>query len=173
LELFVLQVGCQLVLGSVFLQAGYYKATHPKAFSAALLTYSFGSTVRKIVVMAVPPFEVIIGTFILIGLTLPISAAIAAFFVVACSIVLLMFRQNEMESCGCIGHFFDPHSKSKLVLRNVVFLSGLLLLLIADHIAVSWPAYQAAMTVSIVTILALPLARHLVLSSRAPSVPAS
>jgi hypothetical protein len=170
-ELSILAASCHFLLGLAFFLAGFRKIVRSPAFRRALLTYSFAPSVRQSLMVALPPLELVVGALILAGIALPVVLITSGVLLVLFSIAVVGFRQAQTEDCGCFGRLFDPHSKPKLLLRNLLLLAAVALALSVDTSVDEWPVYSAIAFLGIAAVFLSPLVRHLLLSSRQVVMP--
>jgi hypothetical protein len=83
------------------------------------------------------------------------------------SVATLIFRRREAQGCGCIGRVFDPHSKPKLVLRNIVLVAVSPVILTGASAPTDLVFHRLVPATFCVVILGAPSLKHLLLVWRA------
>jgi uncharacterized membrane protein YphA (DoxX/SURF4 family) len=130
----------RLLLGAVMVFSGAVKITDPELFGMAIARYDIlPELLVPYAATVIPALEFVIGLSILIGFRARASAFIAvlimAMFIVAISINLARGRQIE---CGCfhsrlLGFSFAETVSPWLVVRNMIFLTGFLIVFRAER----------------------------------------
>ena len=112
-------------LGALLVIAGLLKVTHPADLAAAITAYRLGlpPEVVAAIALALPPFEILLGGYLIAGLLLPLSSAIAAgvlalFTLLVASVVV----RGLPAPCGCFGPGDNEPATWLTVLRDVAFL---------------------------------------------------
>jgi uncharacterized membrane protein YphA (DoxX/SURF4 family) len=120
----------RVVLGAVFVYAGYVKLRVPWAFFAMSIDAYHIVPFRYLhpLAVAIPWFEVAVGLLLILGRFLRFSAAVvsltlATFF----AAMLHAFLNHQAIDCGCFSPGGDPISKWTL-LRDGSMLAGSLFL---------------------------------------------
>lgn len=115
----------RLVLGGIFIWAGADKILHPAAFAQAINNYQIlpGKTIN-LTALILPWVEVLLGTFLVLGVWLPGSVAVAnvLLLVFLGTLVFNVARGLDVH-CGCFSSSTegDPATLWYL-LRDTVFL---------------------------------------------------
>lgn len=112
-------------LGLLFIAAGALKIGHASDLAATITAFGLGlpGTLVAIVAVALPPFEVLLGVYLVGGWLLPATSAIAAgllaiFIVVVASVV----ARGLSVSCGCFGSADSAPATWWTVVRDALFL---------------------------------------------------
>jgi uncharacterized membrane protein YphA (DoxX/SURF4 family) len=116
----------RLVLGGIFIWAGADKILHPAAFAQAIYNYQILPTeMINLTALILPWVEVLLGTFLVLGVWLPGSVAVAnvLLLVFLGALVFNVARGLDIH-CGCFSSSTegDPATLWYL-LRDMVFLS--------------------------------------------------
>ena len=119
---------CRLVLGGLFVFAGYTKLKNPFLFEMAVDAYRILPPALVIIVArGLPWFEVVLGVMLLAGWQLKYFATLAAlllgFFVV---IMGITYSRGTEANCGCFG-FGEPIGPLTLARDSLLFAMGLFL----------------------------------------------
>jgi uncharacterized membrane protein YphA (DoxX/SURF4 family) len=115
----------RLVVGSVFLAAGILKVAHPADLAAAITAYKTGlpPPVVAVLSLALPPFEVLLGIYLIAGLLLPTSSLVAtAMLAVFAAIIASAVARGLSAPCGCFGPADNAPATWMTVLRDVALL---------------------------------------------------
>ena len=101
----VLQWICRIVLGALFVYAGYTKVTHHLLFAMTVDTYQLLPVWGVRLVAAVLPWlEIVLGALLLVGWKLQyfgtFTALLLAAFIAAMSIT---YARGIEANCGCFG----------------------------------------------------------------------
>jgi uncharacterized membrane protein YphA (DoxX/SURF4 family) len=118
----ILQWGCRLFVGGLFVFAGFSKLGHPFEFEMAIESYQILPVWGVIAVARMlPSLEVLLGVLLLIGWKLhwfsSIATALLAFFLATMAIT---YSRGVEATCGCFG-MGEPVSPRTL-LRDTLFL---------------------------------------------------
>jgi uncharacterized membrane protein YphA (DoxX/SURF4 family) len=114
----------RLALGGLFVTAGALKIGHPADLAAAITAYRLGLPPPLVaaLALALPPFEILLGIYLIGGLLLPVSSAVAlgllAFFTVAVASVV---ARGLSAPCGCFGPADSAPATWLTVLRDLAF----------------------------------------------------
>lgn len=117
----------RLVIGGIFLAAGILKIGHPAALAAAITAYQVGLPPVFVagLALALPPFEILLGIYLIAGLLLPLSSAVAALMLALFSaIVASVVIRGLSAPCGCFGPGDTQPATWMTVLRDVSLLIG-------------------------------------------------
>lgn len=115
----------RVAVGGLFLVAGITKIGHAADLASAITAYRLGLPPPLVAVMAValPPLEILLGMYLIAGLLLPFSSAIAvtllALFTIAVASVVV---RGVSAPCGCFGPGDNQPSTWLTVVRDVCFL---------------------------------------------------
>ena len=96
----------RLIVGLVFIFAGVAKIGHAEDFASTIVAFRFNlhPTFVGFTSLALPPFEVVLGAYLLLGWQLRIASAVAvallAVFTIALSSVVI---RGIPTPCGCFG----------------------------------------------------------------------
>lgn len=129
-----LSLVARLVLGGVFLYAGASKVFDAGGLAASIRSYGLGLPEWFVALSAhaLPPFEVLLGLYLIAGLFTGASAWAASGLMVVFTLALLQGALRGLEvDCGCFGPAVSGGSSLWLdVLRDLGLLAlGLLLAL--------------------------------------------
>lgn len=112
-------------LGLLFIAAGALKIGHASDLAATITAFGLGlpGTLVAIAAVALPPFEVLLGVYLLGGWLLPMTSAVTAglltvFILVVASVV----ARGLSVSCGCFGAADSAPATWWTVLRDALFL---------------------------------------------------
>jgi uncharacterized membrane protein YphA (DoxX/SURF4 family) len=117
----------RLVVGGVFLAAGILKLGHPADLAAAITAYKTGLPPPLVAVLslALPPFEILLGIYLIAGLLLPISSLVAAVvLMIFTGIVASAVARGLSAPCGCFGPADTAPATWWTVARDAVLLAG-------------------------------------------------
>lgn len=96
----------RLVLGGVFLYAGASKVFDPGGLAASIRSYGLGlpEWVVTLSAYALPPFEVLLGLYLLVGLFTKASAWVTNGMMILFIVALAQGTLRGLEiDCGCFG----------------------------------------------------------------------
>lgn len=96
-------IAFRVVVGSIFVLAAIAKLPRRRAFEAAVASYAIGPrAVSAVVARALPPFELVCGTLLLLGLATRVAAGLlaAALVVFAVAVAVNLARGRAID-CGC------------------------------------------------------------------------
>jgi len=100
-------VALRIVLGAIFIYAGYIKLRDPwQLFAASIMSYEIVPvSVAEIIAKAFPWFEIVVGVALLIGWRLLPPAAVTTALLLAFFNFMLWraFLQGKEIDCGCFG----------------------------------------------------------------------
>ncbi len=113
---------CRLVVGGIFLLAGYTKIMAPLAFVHAVYDYELlGPRAGLVLAAGLPWIEIFVGLLLVFGLMLPGASALAtaflAMFVGAQGWAL--WRDLAID-CGCFGFGAEPVSTATLLRTSIL-----------------------------------------------------
>jgi len=115
----------RILLGLLFVAAGVLKIGHASDLAATITAFGLGlpGTLVAIVAVALPPFEVLLGAYLIGGWLLPATSAVAAallsvFILVVSSVV----ARGLSVSCGCFGLADSAPATWWTVVRDALFL---------------------------------------------------
>jgi uncharacterized membrane protein YphA (DoxX/SURF4 family) len=115
----------RLGLGALFIIAGALKLSHAPDLAAAITAYRLGlpPTVVAAMALALPPFEILLGMYLITGLLLPVSSTIALVtLALFTAIVTSTVVRGISAPCGCFGPGDNSPATWLTVLRDVSFL---------------------------------------------------
>ncbi|MBS0195227.1 MAG: DoxX family protein [Planctomycetes bacterium] len=128
----------RLLMGGLFVFAGYVKLSNPQLFAFSVAAFDVfpkdaGHAV-KLVAFAVPWTEIIAGTLLILGLWTRAAALVFSLLLLAFIIgIVSVLKRNLNVECGCFGKFEVP-CKGNLgtchLVRNGVMLAVALLILV-------------------------------------------
>ncbi len=119
---FLLRVG----LGGVFLAAGLLKIGHAADLAASIAAFRIGlpPPLVAIIALALPPCEVLLGIYLVIGVGLRYSALVAslvlALFV---GVVASLVVRHIPAPCGCFGPHDTQPASWLTVARDAILLA--------------------------------------------------
>lgn len=102
----VLALIARLIVGLVFVVAGIAKIGHPADFASTIVAFRFNFPPAFVgfAGLALPPFEVVLGAYLLLGWQLRIASvaavALLTVFIIALSSVVI---RGIPTPCGCFG----------------------------------------------------------------------
>jgi len=93
------------IVGGTFLYAGILKIQNPQAFADSIATFQMvSSNSIGFLTLGLPPFEIMVGTLLLIGWQKRLAAFSILFLTVIFSLVLLQGLCRGLPiDCGCMG----------------------------------------------------------------------
>ncbi len=111
----------QLILGGIFLRAGWSKLFSPSATADSLQAYQLlSNTQARLVAFLLPPLEVLIGVSYLAGFMLATSSILATFLLCIFSLAILInLVRGRSFPCYCFGNAQTPIGVPVL-LRNLL-----------------------------------------------------
>jgi len=135
---------CRLVLGGVFIYAGFskgYPVEHRHQFEITLSTYQLLPVWAVIAVAAVLPWlEMALGALLLVGWKLRYVASFAALLLGAFIAAMgITYARGIQADCGCFG-FGEPISAMTLARDSALFLMAVFLAVTAWRQARPQPA---------------------------------
>ena len=124
--------GIRLLIGALFIIAGFSKALYPpEAFAAALEAYRlFPDAALMPVALVLPWAELILGAFFLCGYFTRESAAGLALMIVGYlgSLGSVITRRVNLYTCGCYGKWGPKFTPGQAFMFDLLLLTGVLLL---------------------------------------------
>jgi uncharacterized membrane protein YphA (DoxX/SURF4 family) len=118
-------------LGLLFAAAGVLKIGHASDLAATITAFGFGLPPPLVATIAValPPFEILLGAYLIGGWLLPVTSVAACVLLVAFIGVLasLVLRGNQVP-CGCFGPADAAPTTWFTVIRDGIFLAPALYL---------------------------------------------
>jgi len=121
----LLNTGARIVLGGIFVYAGYDKILHPGAFAEAVFNYQLlPDFLINLTAVVLPWLEVTLGVFLLIGIWIPGAAALSTLLLTIFTTAMLFnFARGLDISCGCFPTSASEGSMTIwTILRDAVFL---------------------------------------------------
>ncbi|MDQ6767979.1 MAG: DoxX family membrane protein [Candidatus Eremiobacteraeota bacterium] len=118
---FLVRVG----IGGLFVVAGIMKIGHPADLAVAITAFRLGlpAPVVAAIALALPPFEILLGIYLIAGLLLPLSSVIAALVLALfTAIVASAVIRGLSAPCGCFGPADNQPASWLTVLRDASFL---------------------------------------------------
>ncbi|MGH7738365.1 MAG: MauE/DoxX family redox-associated membrane protein [Candidatus Tyrphobacter sp.] len=95
----------RVVLGGVLIAAGALKVAHADSLAAAIAGYRLlpqGAVLP--LAIALPPFEILVGLYLVAGLFRRVAAGIAcAMFAAYCAAIASAVARHIPANCGCFG----------------------------------------------------------------------
>ena len=110
--------GARIVLGMVFVYAGYDKILHPAAFAKVIYNYRIlPDELINLSAIFLPWFELITGSLLIIGVWLPGSVFIGNILLIIFFCALMYNKARGLDiSCGCFSTGEGKTPKSNLYL---------------------------------------------------------
>lgn len=96
----------RVALGLVFVAAGALKIGHASDLAATITAFGFGlpPVLVAVVSIALPPFELLLGIYLVGGWLLPVTSVVAcALLAVFIGVVASVVARGLHVSCGCFG----------------------------------------------------------------------
>jgi putative oxidoreductase len=115
----------RIALGALFVIAGSLKIGHAADLAAAITAYRLGFPPQVVAAMAValPPLEILLGVYLIVGLLLPLVSGVAvAVLALFTSIVASAVIRGLSAPCGCFGPADNAPATWITVLRDLTFL---------------------------------------------------
>ena len=115
----------RLGLGALFIIAGALKVGHAADLAAAITAYRLGlpPTVVAALALALPPFEILLGIYLITGLLLTVSSTVAVVMLALfTAIVTSAVARGLSAPCGCFGPGDNSPATWLTVLRDMSFL---------------------------------------------------
>jgi len=112
-------------LGLLFIAAGALKIGHASDLAATITAFGLGlpGPLVAIVAVALPPFEVLLGVYLVGGWLLPAASAVAAaLLLLFIAAVASVVARGLTVSCGCFGAADSAPATWWTVGRDVLFL---------------------------------------------------
>ncbi len=111
----------QLMLGGIFLRAGWSKLFSPSATATHLQAYQLlSNTQARLVAFLLPPLEMLVGLSCLAGFMLAINSILATFLLCIFSLAILInLVRGRSFPCYCFGNAQTPIGVPML-LRNLL-----------------------------------------------------
>lgn len=128
----ILPLLMRLMVGGIFVYSGWEKLTVPiQNFMAVIQNYQFlKSPFVEWVAFILPWFELVFGTFLLLGFMMRISAGVLAVFLL--SFIALLGRslllKLPISECGCFGSGLSLVPWQAMILDGGLFLLALMLI---------------------------------------------
>lgn len=122
-------LAARVVVGALFVYAGWLKLTDPVSFAAAVDNYRLISPPYTDIVAAwLPPLEVLCGASLVLGVFLRPAALVLGLLnlVFMAALVAAAARGLDID-CGCFGRSGIPTSPLQALARDVALMAGLLL----------------------------------------------
>ena len=116
----------RLGVGALFLIAGALKIGHPADLAAAITAYRLGlpPTVVAAIALALPPFEMLLGIYLIAGLLLPLASSIAVAMLALFSVIVASAVIRGLAApCGCFGPGDSAPATWLTVARDLSFLA--------------------------------------------------
>ena len=118
----VVAVGLRLLLGAVFLWAGWSKAVDPVAFVLIVGAYEILPSMLVVpVALVLPWLELITGVFLLLGIWNRSSALVAIALLIGFGVALAInIHRGANIFCGCFGAFEERGSLGTALIQDGV-----------------------------------------------------
>lgn len=110
----------RLILGFTFLRAGVLKFGNRDHFESAVQKYDLaGPAVSHQIALLLPPMELVLGSFLLVGLAQsPVSLLLAGLLLMFETAVIVNLLRGRVIDCGCFGAGSEREITWWTVLRN-------------------------------------------------------
>jgi len=121
----LLNTVARIVLGVIFVYAGYDKILHPGAFAEAVFNYQLlPDFLINLTAVVLPWLEVTLGAFLLIGVWIPGAATLSTLLLTIFMAAMLFNYARGLDiSCGCFSTSASEGSMTLwTILRDAVFL---------------------------------------------------
>lgn len=122
----LLSIACRFGLAIIWLVSGYQKMANPLGFRQSIEAYElFSPKMVEIISLLLPPTEVLLGLFFLVGLFLTPVAAVSALIMVGfiAGVTSAAVRGLQID-CGCFSAGDgEPSSLGLVILRDIAFLA--------------------------------------------------
>jgi len=102
----VLALFARLIVGAVFIVAGVTKFGHSADLAQTIVAFQFNLPPQFVgfVALALPPFEILLGAYLLLGWQLRIASVVAVALLAVFAIVLTSVVIRGIDTpCGCFG----------------------------------------------------------------------
>ncbi len=117
----------RLVIGGLFVYAGFLKALKPQAFADSIVTFQMlPKQLINVMAMGLPPFEILVGAMLIMGIRTKAASLAAILMSVIFSIAILqgLIRGLQID-CGCFGSGTPSAMKNWLSLgRDLLLIAG-------------------------------------------------
>jgi uncharacterized membrane protein YphA (DoxX/SURF4 family) len=120
----VIYHGLRIILGLVFIYASYDKILHPAAFAKIVHNYQIlPDELINLTAIFLPWLELVIGSFLIIGILLPGSVFIGNLLLIIFFLVIIYNKARGLDiSCGCFSTSAGGTGESTLyLLRDFTF----------------------------------------------------
>lgn len=120
----ILTLFARLILGGVFVYASFDKILHPAAFAKAVYNYQIlPDGLINLTAIILPWLELVLGSFLIIGLWLPGTAVICNLLLLTFTGALLFNMARELDiGCGCFSTTAESAINLWTVLRDISIL---------------------------------------------------
>lgn len=128
----------RIVLGLVFVAAGALKIGHASDLAATITAFGLGlpPVLVAIASIALPPFELLLGVYLIGGWLLPVTSVIAsALLVLFIGVVASVVARGLHVSCGCFGAADTAPATWWTVVRDAVILIPAIYLMWWSHVS--------------------------------------
>lgn len=115
----------RIALGLVFLAAGALKIGHASDLAANITAFGFGLPPVLVAIgsIALPPFELLLGVYLIGGWLLPATSVVAsAMLLLFIGVVASVVARGLTVSCGCFGAGDSAPATWWTVARDAAFL---------------------------------------------------
>lgn len=95
----------RIVIGAIFIYAGFLKIGEPQAFADSIATFRLlPKELIAIVALTLPPFEIITGSFLILGRYQRVGALSILLMTAIFALALIQGTIRGLEiDCGCFG----------------------------------------------------------------------
>jgi len=115
----------RIALGLIFLAAGALKIGHASDLAATIAAFGFGlpPVLVAIAAIALPPFEILLGVYLIGGWLLSMTSVVAsAMMLLFIGVVASVVARGLHVSCGCFGAADTAPATWWTVVRDSIFL---------------------------------------------------
>jgi len=119
----------RIVLGCIFILAGLLKIGHPADLAAAITAYKLGlpPPLVAIIAVALPPFEILLGIYLVAGWWPKVSSIVAAALLAGFTVAVASTVARGLAApCGCFGPGDSQPATWWTVARDGVMLAAAL-----------------------------------------------
>lgn len=115
----------RLGLGALFITAGVLKVGHAADLASAITAYRLGlpPTVVAALALALPPFEILLGIYLITGLLLTVSSTVALVMLALFTVIVTSAVVRGLSApCGCFGPGDNAPATWLTIVRDLCFL---------------------------------------------------
>ena len=132
----------RLILGGIFIYAGYDKILHPAAFAKAVYNYQIlPDGLINLTTIILPWLELVLGSFLIIGIWLPGTAVMSNLLLLTFTGALFFNMARGLDiGCGCFSTTAESAINLWTVLRDISFLIPAVYLFYVTFFSMNNPA---------------------------------